>query len=149
MKNKVRLDAIGQIERLPQEVRRVLDHVKTATAGNNGLRLHLALSYGGRSEIVRMTREIARAAKEGEIDPEAISEETVADHLYSRGVPDPDLMIRTSGEMRISNFLLWQIAYSEIHVTDVMWPDFDKEAFIEILKEYQGRERRFGKVPTS
>ncbi len=148
MKDNVRLDAIGQIERLPEEVRRALDHVKTVTAGNDGLFLHLALSYGGRSEIVRMTREIAREAKEGEIDPDAISEETVADHLFTRGVPDPDLMIRTSGEMRISNFLLWQIAYSEIHVTDILWPDFDKEAFIEILKDYQGRERRYGKVLT-
>ncbi len=148
MKNNVRLDAIGQIERLPDDVRRALDHVKSVTADNDGLALHLALSYGGRSEIVRMTRAIAREAREGRIDPDAITEETVAEHLYTRGVPDPDLMIRTSGEMRISNFLLWQIAYSEIHVTDVLWPDFDQERFIAILKEFQGRERRFGKVLT-
>ncbi len=148
MENNVRLGAIGQIERLPQDVRTALARVESATAGNDGLFLRLALSYGGRAEIARMVRAIAREAKEGDIDPDAVTEEVIQDHLYTRGVPDPDLMIRTSGEMRISNFLIWQIAYSEIHVTDVLWPDFDRDEFFKILKEHQGRERRFGKVLT-
>ncbi|MCP4688219.1 MAG: isoprenyl transferase [Desulfobacterales bacterium] len=149
MKNNVRLDAIGQIERLPEKVRRALARVMDATARNTGLHLHLALSYGGRAEIVKMVREIAREAADGRLAPDEIAEEVIADHLYTRGVPDPDLMIRTSGEMRISNFLLWQIAYAEIHVTDVLWPDFDRKEFLKILREYQCRERRFGKVLTA
>ena len=108
--------------------------------------LNLALSYGGRAEIVRMVHQIAQKAKEGKIDPEAIDESMVADHLYTRTIPDPDLLIRTGGEMRISNFLLWQIAYAEIFVTETLWPDFTREEYLHILEAYQRRNRRFGKV---
>ncbi|HDL08700.1 MAG TPA: di-trans,poly-cis-decaprenylcistransferase, partial [Desulfobacteraceae bacterium] len=102
--------------------------------------------YGGRAEIVKMVRDIAIKAKEGIINYDSITAELVSEHLYTRGMPDPDLLIRTSGEMRISNFLLWQIAYSEIFITDTLWPDFGEDEFISIIKEYQNRERRFGKV---
>jgi undecaprenyl diphosphate synthase len=108
--------------------------------------LILALSYGGRAEIIRMVQEVALQVKHGGIDPESITPELVADHLYTRDIPDPDLLIRTSGEMRISNFLLWQIAYSEIFVTPTLWPDFSRDELLEILTDYQGRERRYGRV---
>ena len=108
--------------------------------------MHLALSYGSRAEMVRMAQMLSKACISGDIQPEAIDEQCVADHLFTRGIPDPDLLIRTSGEMRISNFLLWQIAYSELYITPTLWPDFGKEEFVRILDDYQGRERRFGKV---
>jgi undecaprenyl diphosphate synthase len=108
--------------------------------------LILALSYGGRAEIIRMVQEVAIRVKREEVDPQAITAELIAEHLYTRDIPDPDLLIRTSGEMRISNFLLWQIAYSEIFVTPTLWPDFSREELLEILKDYQSRERRFGQV---
>ena len=150
MDNDIRLNAIGQIERLPEDVRQVLYETMTLTKENNGTLLNLALSYGGRDEIVKAVKEIAIKAREGKIDPDSIPDpitaELVSDHLYTRGMPDPDLLIRTSGEMRISNFLLWQIAYTEIFVTDTLWPDFGKDEFLHILKDYQRRERRFGKV---
>ncbi|MBW1745314.1 MAG: isoprenyl transferase [Deltaproteobacteria bacterium] len=144
--NNIRLNAIGQIEKLPENVQQVLHKTMALTKKNNGLMLNLALSYGGRAEIVRMVREIAIKTKEGDIDPDFITSELVSDFLYTKGIPDPDLLIRTSGEMRISNFLLWQIAYTEIFVTKTLWPDFSKQEFLEILKHYQHRERRFGKV---
>ncbi|MDM8552779.1 isoprenyl transferase [Desulfobacterales bacterium HSG2] len=146
--NNIRLSTIGQTERLPERVRKLLHETMALTEKNDGMTLNLALSYGARAEIVSMTREIAKKAKNGELDPDSITPELVSDHLYTRGMPDPDLMIRTSGEMRISNFLLWQIAYAEIFVTKTLWPDFNREEFVQILKEYQGRERRFGKVLT-
>ncbi len=146
MKQQIRLNAIGQIERLPDGVREALFDTVRETGGNDGMIVHLALSYGGRSEIVRMVRQIAEKARTGRLAPESIDEIVVADHLYTQGVPDPDILIRTSGEMRISNFLLWQIAYSEIFVTDTLWPDFGEDEFLSILKEYQSRDRRFGKV---
>ena len=108
--------------------------------------LILALSYGGRAEIVRMVQELAGKIKDGIIDPQAVNEELISDHLYTREIPDPDLLIRTSGEMRISNFLLWQIAYTELFVTPTLWPDFSKEEFLQILKDFQVRIRRFGAV---
>ena len=144
--NNIRLNAIGQIERLPEDVQEVLEKTMKITNKNDGMCLNLALSYGGRAEIVRVVREIARKAKEGKIDPDSITSELVTEHLYTKGMADPDLLIRTSGEMRISNFLLWQIAYSEITITDTLWPDFSKEEYIQILKDFQHRERRFGKV---
>ncbi len=144
--NNIRLNVIGQIEKLPEAVQQVLHKTMTLTKENNGLMLNLALSYGGRAEIVRMVREIATKTKKGEIDPDLITPELVSDFLYTKGMPDPDLLIRTSGEMRISNFLLWQIAYTEIFVTETLWPDFSKQEFLQILKHYQRRERRFGKV---
>lgn len=146
MEKQIRLNAIGQIERLPDDVRERLFDVIRATRDNDGLQVHLALSYGGRAEIVRMVRQIAHEAKAGELEPESIDETLVEDHLYTAGVPDPDIMVRTSGEMRISNFLLWQIAYSEIFVTDTLWPDFGEDEFLSILKDFQSRDRRFGKV---
>ena len=145
--NNIRLNTIGQTGRLPDAVRRKLDSVMEETAGHTAMVLTLALSYGSRMEIVDMVREIAVAAKRGSIDPATLSPETIADHLYTRGLPDPDLLIRTSGEQRISNFLLWQIAYAELYFTPTLWPDFGKDEFIRILQDYQHRERRFGAVP--
>ena len=144
--NNIRLNAIGQIDRLPADVFKELRKTMSLTNDNNGMTLNLALSYGGRAEIVRMAMEMARNAKEGRLDPETITEGLISQSLYTKDMPDPDLLIRTSGEMRVSNFLLWQIAYSEIYVTDTLWPDFGKEEYLQIIKNYQQRERRFGKV---
>jgi len=144
--NNIRLSTIGQTERLPEDVRRLLSETMALTHQNDGMLLNLALSYGGRAELVKMVREIAVKVKAGDIEPDAVSDELVTRHLYTKDIPDPDLMIRTSGEMRISNFLLWQLAYSELFITDTMWPDFSRAEFVEILKAYQRRERRFGKV---
>jgi len=146
MDNNIRLNAIGQIERLPADVQRVLHEFMALTKKNDQMCLNLALSYGGRAEIVKVVKEIAIKAKDGRLDPDSITSELVSDHLYTGQIPDPDLLIRTSGEMRISNFLLWQLAYTEIYVTDTLWPDFGKDELIRILQDYQRRERRFGKV---
>jgi len=146
MDQNIRLDAIGQIERLPQKVQKVLRKAMEMTRNNDAMRLILALSYGSRAEIVRMVKTLVEKSGKGEIQPEEITTELVGQHLYTREIPDPDLLIRTSGEMRISNFLLWQIAYTEIYVTDTLWPDFDKEEFLQILQDFQQRERRYGKV---
>jgi undecaprenyl diphosphate synthase len=145
-KNGIRLSVIGEIERLPQGVRRSLDEVIAATAANDKLRLVLALSYGGRSEIVRMARRLAEVVAAGELRADQIDQDQVARNLYTADIPDPDILIRTSGEMRISNFLLWQLAYTEFHFTPTLWPDFGKDEFHQILLDYQQRERRFGKV---
>ena len=145
-KNNIRLNVIGQLHRLPEDVRATIDQVREATAANSGMLLNLALSYGGRTEITDMVRAIAVKVASGAIAPEDIDESVVADHLYTAGIQDPDLMIRTSGEMRISNFLLWQLAYSEIFVTPTLWPDFTREEFLTILQDYQRRDRRFGRV---
>jgi undecaprenyl diphosphate synthase len=144
--NDIRLQVIGQKERLPAKVLKALREAMDLTRDNSALQLNLALSYGSREEIVQMARKLARKSKNGQVDPDAIDVDVVAEHLYTRDIPDPDLLIRTSGEMRISNFLLWQIAYTEIYVTPTYWPDFGKEEFYEILKDYQQRERRFGRV---
>jgi undecaprenyl diphosphate synthase len=144
--NNIRLNTIGQIERLPKDVQQVLNKTIALTKKNSGLILNLALSYGGRAEIVRMVQKIAKKTKEGNIDPDLITPELISDFLYTKGMPDPDLLIRTSGEMRISNFLLWQIAYTEIFITETLWPDFSKKEFLQILKHYKNRERRYGKV---
>jgi undecaprenyl diphosphate synthase len=146
VENDIRLNVIGQTERLPKGVRQEIRKTMTLTEANTALNLHLALSYGSRAEIVHMAQMLSKACINGDIQPEAIDEQCVADHLFTRGIPDPDLLIRTSGEMRISNFLLWQIAYSEIYITPTLWPDFGKEEFLRILEDYQGRDRRFGKV---
>jgi undecaprenyl diphosphate synthase len=145
-KNNVRLDAIGQIYRLPEFVQEQLKKTKAALAKNNGLTLILALSYGGRAEIVEAVRGIAQKIKEGRIEPAEINDQLISEHLYTRHYPDPDLLIRTSGEMRISNFLLWQISYAELVVTPTLWPDFRKPQFFEALEEYTRRHRRFGLV---
>ncbi len=146
LENDIRLHAIGQIERLPAAVQQTLHETMNLTKNNTALQLNLALSYGGRAELIHMAQEIAKKSKSGEIDPDAIDGDIVAEHLYTKGIPDPDLLIRTSGEMRISNFLLWQIAYSEIYVTPTYWPDFGKDEFLDIMIAYQRRKRRFGGV---
>ena len=148
MQNGVRLKAIGQTERLPKDVRSVLEHDMRMTAQNGGMQLNLALSYGARAEIIRMVQQVAADVKDGVLSPDAISDEAIQSRLYTADMPDPDLLIRTSGEMRISNFLLWQIAYTELAVTRTLWPDFTQEEFIAILKDYQSRKRRFGRIET-
>jgi undecaprenyl diphosphate synthase len=145
-RNNVRLEAIGQIWRLPEFVQEQLKKSKAALAKNNGLTLVLALSYGGRTEIVEATRAIATKVKEGKLDPAEITERVIADHLATSPWPDPDLLIRTSGEVRVSNFLLWQISYAEFVVTETLWPDFRKAQLIAALEEYARRHRRFGGV---
>ncbi|HPC61196.1 MAG TPA: isoprenyl transferase [Verrucomicrobiota bacterium] len=145
-KNNVRLEVIGQIYRLPEAVQ---DHLKKAIATlsrNNGLTLIMALSYGGRTEIVEAARRIGAEIKAGKLDPAEINEQVFAQHLYTRNFPDPDLLIRTSGEMRVSNFLLWQISYAELVVTPTLWPDFRKPQFYAALEEYARRHRRFGGI---
>lgn len=144
--NNIRLGVIGQPHRLPDDVRHRLETVIAETASNDGLLLNLALSYGGRTEIVDMVRRLAADVAAGGRTADAIDENVVAQNLYTAGLPDPDLLIRTSGEMRISNFLLWQLAYSELFVTETLWPDFSREEFLQILEQFQRRERRFGKV---
>jgi undecaprenyl diphosphate synthase len=145
-RNNVRLDAIGQIYRLPEFVQHQLEKTKAALSKNNGLTLILALSYGGRTEIVEAARSMAQKVKEGQLEPAEITERVLSEHLYTCHYPDPDLLIRTSGEMRISNFLLWQISYAELVVTPTLWPDFRKPQFFEALEEYTRRHRRFGLV---
>jgi undecaprenyl diphosphate synthase len=148
VENDIRLNTIGEAERLTTGAREALARVMRLTETNKAMTLHLALSYGSRSEIVRMVQILAQKVRSGEIDPRDITEDLVAQHLYTGKIPDPDILIRTSGEMRISNFLLWQIAYTEIFVTPTLWPDFSREEFLGILTEYQQRDRRFGKIGT-
>ena len=143
-KSNVRLQVIGQIYRLPEAVQEHLRKSITTLSRNNGLTLIMALSYGGRTEIVEAVRSIASKVKAGELDPADITEQVFAQNLYTRNLPDPDLLIRTSGEMRVSNFLLWQISYAELVVTQTLWPDFRKAQFYEALEEYARRHRRFG-----
>jgi undecaprenyl diphosphate synthase len=145
-KYSVRLEVIGQIYRLPEFVQEQLQKTIQALARNNGLTLILALSYSGRAEIVEAVRAIAGQVQRGTLDPAEITEQTVSQHLYTKHVPDPDLLIRTSGEMRVSNFLLWQISYTELVVAPTLWPDFRKPQFFEALEEYTRRHRRFGSV---
>jgi len=145
-KNNVRLEAIGQIYRLPENVQEQLRKSIQTLSKNNGLTLVLALSYGGRNEIVEAVRAIAGKVRRGQIEPADITEHTVSQHLWTRAMPDPDLLIRTSGEMRVSNFLLWQISYAEFVITPTLWPDFRKAQFHAALEEYARRHRRFGGV---
>jgi undecaprenyl diphosphate synthase len=147
-KNNVRLAAIGRLHELPQTAQRQLDRSIEALSKNTGLTLVLALSYSGRAEIVDAMRSIGRELKAGRLDVADIDEKLISQHLYTRGIPDPDLLIRTSGEMRVSNFLLWQISYAEIYVTDTLWPDFRKAAFMKAMEDYSKRHRRFGRVNT-
>ena len=143
-RNGIRLRAMGRLERLPASVRAKLDEAVCRTRENGEMVVLFALSYGGRSEIADAARRIAREAEQGKLDPEQIDEKVFAAYLYAPDMPEPDLLIRTGGESRVSNFLLWQIAYSEIHVTDVMWPDFRKGDLVEAILAYQTRERRYG-----
>lgn len=144
MKNNVRLRAIGDLNSLPAGSRRELSKSIDTTAGNNGLTLVLALSYSARWEITEAVKAMAVKAKNGILDPAAVTAEMISAHLSTAGMPDPELLIRTSGEYRISNFLLWQAAYAEFYFTDTLWPDFGKEDFYKAILDFQGRERRFG-----
>jgi undecaprenyl diphosphate synthase len=146
LENNVRLIATGDIERLPEKRREVLVDAINKTIDNTGLVLNLALNYSGRNEIIEAVKDIARDVAVGRIKPEMINDGLFATYLQTNGLPDPDLLIRTSGEMRISNFLLWQTSYTELYVTDVLWPDFSEDDFLQALLDYQSRERRFGKV---
>jgi undecaprenyl diphosphate synthase len=146
IKNNIRLQVIGQIDKLPKSNQKELEKSIEATAGNDGLTLVVALSYGSREEIVEATRSLMKKAQDGELDPGNLDEATFAAQLNTAAYPDPDLLIRTSGEFRVSNFLLWQISYSEIFITKTLWPDFRRDNLLEAAGEYQKRQRRFGGV---
>jgi len=142
--NGIRLQAIGDLARLPREVASVLNETTKRTSQANAMTLTLALSYGGRDDILQAMRRIMVSCREGILSPEEINEDFFSKYLWTSNLPDPDLLIRTSGEMRISNFFLWQLAYTEIYVTPTFWPDFNKQELIQALLSYQERERRFG-----
>jgi undecaprenyl diphosphate synthase len=142
----VKLIATGRIDSLSPQRRQALETAIHETRNNTGIVLNLALSYGGRTEILDACKTLARLARDGKIDPDRLTEADLRRHLYTNGLPDPDFLIRTSGEMRLSNFLLWQTAYTELYVTDVLWPDFSEADFFRALWDFQNRERRFGKV---
>ena len=146
MERNIRLLAIGHLQDLPDKARKRLEDTIAKSANNTAMTLTLALSYGARTEIVDAARQIAREVKAGTLDPETVSEDTISSHLYTAGIPDPDLLVRTSGEMRISNFLLWQISYAEIVVTPKLWPDFTKEDLFAAMQEYARRNRRYGGI---
>jgi undecaprenyl diphosphate synthase len=142
----VRVNVLGDLDRLAAAPRRAVDQIEKHTAGGTRLRLNLMISYGGRAEIVRAAQLLAERVAGGELRPSDIDEAAVGGALFTAGMPDPDLLIRTSGEQRISNFLLWQLAYTELFITPVLWPDFRREHLFEAICDYQGRERRFGRV---
>ncbi len=144
--NKIRLRCLGDIERLPESTRLQLQNVIAETADNSELILNLALSYGSRDELTRAARQLASDCVKGKLGPEEITAAHLERKLYTAGLPDPDLLIRTGGEARLSNFLLWQASYAEIYFTDVMWPDFRRQQFLEAIRAFQQRERRFGRT---
>ncbi len=144
VENNVTLDMIGDISRLPIASQESLHQSIEATSKSTGLRVHLALSYSSRWEITEAVRNIALSVADGRLNPNSINEDIVSSYLTTAGIPDPDMLIRTGGDIRISNFLLWQIAYSELYFTDIFWPEFGKEAFYQSIIDYQSRERRFG-----
>jgi undecaprenyl diphosphate synthase len=144
VKNNIRLCAIGRLEDLPRDVRDTLHGTIKKTRHCNGMILNLALSYGGRAEIVHAAKGIVSDLQKGQIKPDEITEQRFSQYLWTWGLPEPDLLIRTSGEFRISNFLLWQIAYTELYVTETLWPDFNREELFKAIADYQSRERRFG-----
>jgi undecaprenyl diphosphate synthase len=146
MQENVRIRFVGNLTALPRSLQSEIARAMEATADNQGIQFSVATNYGGRQEIIQACRAIAHKAQQGLIDPNQIDEALFERHLYTNGICDPDLLIRTSGEMRLSNFLLWQIAYGEIYVTDTLWPDFDRNEFHQALCAYQQRERRFGKL---
>ena len=141
---QVRIRFFGDLEALPQKLQQLIADATTRTASNKGIHFNVCTNYGGRLELVKATQNLARRAAAGELDPDSIDENSIAAELFTAGEQDPDLLIRTSGEHRISNFLLWQLAYAEIHVTDVLWPDFNADALKEALLDFQRRNRRFG-----
>ncbi|MEN6457820.1 MAG: isoprenyl transferase [Thermoguttaceae bacterium] len=144
MKNNIQVRWIGRREGMPDQAVRGLDETVRLSAANTGLKVCMAINYGGRAELVDAARRIADEVRHGTLDPTAIDEQTISDRLYTAGLPDPDLLIRTAGEMRVSNYLLWQISYAEIYVTDVFWPDFDEPQLHAALRNYATRQRRFG-----
>lgn len=146
MQNKIKLTTVGNTDALPEECRAVLQRTKDQTAGHDKLTLNLALSYSGRWDLTRAVQKIAQQVKDGDLDVFSISEEVISRHLTTNFLPDPDLMIRTSGEFRLSNFLLWELAYTEIYISDVLWPDFTREHLLDAFVSYQKRERRYGKT---
>jgi undecaprenyl diphosphate synthase len=148
-KSNVRLAAIGRVHELPTSAQKQLDKSIAALKKNTGLTLVLALSYGGRAEIVDAVRSICGEVKAGRLAAADVDEKVISQNLYTRSIPDPDLLIRTSGEMRVSNFLLWQISYAEMYVTETLWPDFRKAAYLKALEDYSGRNRRFGLVSSN
>jgi undecaprenyl diphosphate synthase len=143
-KNGIRLQVIGHLSRLAPDIVAMIEEAEATTRGNSAIHLTIALSYGGRSEIVAAARAIAEQVSAGCLDPAAVTEELLARHLFTADLPDPDLLIRTSGEQRISNFLLWQCAYSELVFTKTLWPDFSKHDLEQAIREYCGRDRRYG-----
>jgi undecaprenyl diphosphate synthase len=144
MRENIRLSIIGRRQGIPDSVQREMDKTIAMSRDNSGLRLCLAINYGGRAELLDAVRGIASSLADGEIDAADLSEETIAQHLYTAGMPDPDLLIRTAGELRVSNFLLWQISYTEIWVTDRCWPEFDEAQLHLAIRDFAARERRFG-----
>ena len=146
LRNNIRFRVIGRMEELPADVQDELRRGMERTADRTGLLFNIALNYGGRTEITDAVRRLAADVAAGRRDPGAIDEDTLSSYLYTAGLPDPDLLIRTSGEMRVSNFLLWQIAYAEIWVTDVLWPDFRRKHLLQAVADYQKRERRYGGI---
>ena len=145
-KNDMKVRVIGDISRLDEDIRRRISELEEATKDNGGLNFQIAINYGSRDEILRAVRRLAKDCAEGNVKPEEIGEAVFESYLDTRGIPDPDLLIRTSGEQRLSNFLLWQLAYTEFYFADVHWPDFTKEELIRALEQYQLRDRRFGGV---
>ena len=143
-RNNIRLQILGRYEQLPLEVQQDLEDALRQTAGNTGMVLNVALNYSARTELVDAFNSILKRRRENGVPEREVSEQTISDHLYTRGLPDPDLLIRTSGEMRVSNFLLWQIAYAEIWVTDTCWPDFTRRHLLQAILDFQKRERRYG-----
>ncbi len=146
MRKNVRIRFLGDLKALPPSLQAEIAHAMEETRNNQGIQFNVATNYGSRQEIVQACKQIALKVKRGEIDVEDIDEQLFENHLYTQGISPPDLLIRTSGEMRLSNFLLWQMAYSEIYVTPTLWPDFDREEFHRALLSYQQRERRFGRI---
>lgn len=145
-KNDMKVRVIGDKTRLDEDIRSRIDELEKATAGNGGLNFQIALNYGSRDEIVRAVKQLARDVKNGTLDPEQISSRVFAAYLDTHDIPDPDLLIRTSGEERLSNFLLWQLAYAEFYFTDVLWPDFTKQELEKAIEQYNARDRRYGGV---
>ena len=149
MTRGVRLNILGQKGKLPKDIQEAADQTVAMTLNNQGMVLNLALSYGSRQEITAGVQSLSKKVLSGQILPDEITEEMISDHLYTRRMPDPDLIIRTSGEFRLSNFMMWQAAYSELYITQTLWPDFTRDEFIEILLNFQKRDRRFGGVKCS
>lgn len=149
MENNIQFRQIGRLDQLPDPVLDEMNITLQETRGNTGLTLVLALNYGSRAEITDAVRAIATEARTGKLDPRDITEQTISDHLYTAGMPDPDLLIRTAGEMRVSNYLLWQISYAELYVSQKFWPDFEVEDLHEAMRSFAGRNRRFGGLDVS